>query len=252
MAGVRPLARRHDSYDERADFMARRIAALTSGAPAAVLSGDALAMLQQDDILRPFWRQELNDNLVEMTSLDLSNPEGKDLPPMQASLNLHVGNEMLVIEQGKEPRYVRWTSCRSEVLPPMSLAIVKSREFICMPPFLVGLLVTPVRAAMSGVSNISTMLDPNFEGFLLLNFVNLSPWPLNISPDAVVSRIVFHMIAHIGRLSGATAYSATHESLLLLEEIIGQRIRQMESSMYSPVLQEELRKWIDTSKRGRK
>src|SRR6266511_5949416 len=47
MARLSPFEKRPDSYDERADFMARRIASLTSGAPAAVLSWDALAMLQK-------------------------------------------------------------------------------------------------------------------------------------------------------------------------------------------------------------
>jgi deoxycytidine triphosphate deaminase len=242
-----PFEERPGSYDERADFMARRIASRTSGAPAAVLSGDALVMLQEDEDLRPLWREELNGDLICMTSSELKNPENQRLPPMQASLNLHVGNEMLVIEGNKEPQHVKWDSPTCERLPPMSHAIVKSRELICMPPFLVALLVSPVRTAISGVSNISTMIDPNFEGFLLLNLVNHSPWDLNISPGAIVGRAVFHMVAHVDVLHGTT-YSATHEGLRRLEEIIDRRLKEMESTVYSSILREKLRKWIDTKR----
>jgi len=204
-------------------------------------------MLQKDEDLKPFWREDLNSELLSMTPSDLSNPENKQLPPMQASLNLHVGNEILVIDGDKEPRYKRWTSSTSEELPPRSLAIVKSRELICMPPFLVALLVTPVRTAINNISNISIMIDPNFEGFLLLNLVNLSPWHINISPGAVVGRAVFHMIAHVGHLRG-TPYSVTHENLRFLHKIIDLRIKEMESTLYAPMLREKLRKWIDTKK----
>jgi hypothetical protein len=47
MARESPLSERPKEYNERADIMARRIAALTAGSPAAVLSGDTLALLQE-------------------------------------------------------------------------------------------------------------------------------------------------------------------------------------------------------------
>jgi hypothetical protein len=61
MARANPLSERPKAYNERADIMARRIAALTAGSPAAVLSGDALALLQEDEDLTPFWRQKSCD-----------------------------------------------------------------------------------------------------------------------------------------------------------------------------------------------
>jgi deoxycytidine triphosphate deaminase len=171
---------------------------------------------------------------------------------MQASLNLHVGNEMLVIEKDKEPQYTASPSFTSKVLPPMALAIVKSREFICMPPFLVALLVSPVRTAINGISNISTMIDPNFEGFLLLNFANLSPWDLQITPDDLVCRAVFHMVAQVSRLREFTEYApkyqATHEQHLLLRDIIDFRVKDMKHTVHSPTLQEKLQKWIAAEK----
>jgi deoxycytidine triphosphate deaminase len=122
----------------------------------------------------------------------------------------------------------------------MALPIVKSREFICMPPFLVVLLVSPVRTAINGISNISTMIDPNFEGFLLLNFANLSPRDLQITPGDLVCRAIFHMVAQIGHLHEFTEYSpkyqATHERHLLLKDIIDLRIKDMKHTVHPPIL----------------
>jgi deoxycytidine triphosphate deaminase len=134
----------------------------------------------------------------------------------------------------------------------MALAIVKSREFICMPPFLEALLVSPVRTAINGISNISTMIDPNFEGFLLLNFANLSSWDIQITLGDLVCRAVFHMVARVGHLHEFTEYSpkyqATHERHLLLKDIIDLRIKDMKHTAHSPILQEKLRQWIAAKK----
>ena len=255
MARESPLSERPKAYNERADMMARRIAALTAGSPAAVLSGDALALLQEDEDLTPFWWQDSHNPYgvpLRMEPSELKNLGTAELPPMQASLNLHVGNEMLVIEKDKEPQLISSSSFSSQVLPPMALAIVKSREFICMPPFLVALLVSPVRTAINGISNISTMIDPNFEGFLLLNFSNLSPWNLQIAPGDLVCRAVFHMVTQVGLLREFTQYSPkyqpTHGPHLLLKDIINLRTSDMQRTVHSPILQEKLQKWIAAQK----
>jgi deoxycytidine triphosphate deaminase len=51
------------------------------------------------------------------------------------------------------------------------------------------------------------MIDPNFEGFLLLNFANLSLWDLQITLGDLVCRAVFHMVAQVGHLREFTEYS---------------------------------------------
>jgi deoxycytidine triphosphate deaminase len=213
-------------YVERAGYMARLLAARSAGSPAAVLSGDALALLQEDPVLQLFWRGEPNGEFFAIDPEELRNPDNQEDPATCASFDLHVGYEMLLIEPSV--RHVRFEGNKKETIPPGSLVIVKSWEYVCMPPFLAGLLVSPVAVAMNGASNISTMIDPVFDGFLILNFTNLSPWSIEITPRRLVSRIVFHMVAHVDNPRLGGRYRRTHREQEDLQDIIKGRIGRIE------------------------
>lgn len=239
----KPSELTREEYKELSEFWARRIAARTPST-AAVLSRGVLSFLQ-DSVLCPFWQGDKN-NKLEPLSANLF--EDYSL----AAIDLCVGNEMLVIEANKEEVIDRSSELQSGQyveLPPKCHAIIKSREYIFMPPFLVGLLISPVDSAISCLSNISTMLDPLFEGFLILNITNLSSWKIKIKPGMVVSRVVFHMVAYIDQIQVIKDYPRTHAQFLTLKEILKKRVDRMkeESRVYSEEIREILDKWIKKS-----
>lgn len=210
---------------KHSEFMAKRIAALTPGTPSGVLACDVLLQLQKDPVLKPFWYQEkIYDDIKPVPDIEF---KGSQL--VQASFDIKVGNEMVIIGQDDYVKYEDMEA-KENIIPPNHLAMIKSREYLYMPPFLAGSLVTPVDLAMSGASNISTMLDPSFEGFLLLSIFNNSSYDINIKRGMKVSRILFHMVAYIDQLHTGIKYSHSHEKLMTLKSIIDERVLRMDSN----------------------
>lgn len=235
----------YEEYRQHAEFMARRIAARVPAAPAAVLSNEALHLLQCS-ALAPFWRESLS-----------GTPKGKPeainakylKESSRAALDLRIGSEMLILDLGKKSSF-EYKSLAPNIdisLPPKNFAIIKSLEYLCMPPFLVGLIVTPVTTAMSAISNIATMIDPFFEGYLLLNFYNFSEWStITLKLEMVVSRVVFHMVAEFGEPQVVEPYRYGVGGKYSLKEIIEKRVKAAEEKFraYSPEIMSGLREWL--------
>lgn len=233
-----------EMYSKSAEFMAKRIAARAPGTPTAVLATDTLELLQEN-ALAPFWQEEFN---ADPPKIEYIQPRNLNKGDIRSSLDLHVGTELLILSNTENDwKYTKFgPDCDSVDLPPSALTIIKSHEYFFMPPFLCGFVVTPVHAAMCGLSNISTMIDPKFEGFLLLNFVNLSPWPVTLKYNSVISRVVFHMVAYTSELRKVGKYPRDHGDAMDLRSIINKRIndKELENRVFSSNLKGSLVSWI--------
>jgi deoxycytidine triphosphate deaminase len=80
-------------------------------------------------------------------------------------------------------------------VPAGALLLVMTKEFVALSSRVVGTIHSSVPVVSAGMSHISTTIDPNWYGRLLLAFTNTSSSEVALPLSAPIATIVFHTAA---------------------------------------------------------
>ncbi len=77
------------------------------------------------------------------------------------------------------------------VIPPNSFALTKSIEYIKMPRNVVGFCVGKSTYARCGVVANTTLIEPEWEGYLVIELSNTTPRPVKIYANEGIVQLIF-------------------------------------------------------------
>ena len=76
-------------------------------------------------------------------------------------------------------------------LPPYSFAMTHSVERFVMPDNVIGIATGKSSYARSGLIVNITPLEPGWEGYLTIEVINPTPYPIRVYPDEGIAQIIF-------------------------------------------------------------
>lgn len=76
-------------------------------------------------------------------------------------------------------------------LPPYSFALTHSVERFCMPEDVIGVAVGKSSYARAGLVVNITPLEPGWEGYLTIEVINPTPYPIRVYPGEGISQVLF-------------------------------------------------------------
>lgn len=88
------------------------------------------------------------------------------------------------------------------VIPPQSVLLTVSYEYIKMPPDLIGIAVGKSTYARLGIVANVTPIEPGWEGYLVIELSNTFPLPVKVFPLCGIVQVTFHEISDVVNYSG--------------------------------------------------
>ena len=77
------------------------------------------------------------------------------------------------------------------IIPPNSFALSKSKEYVCVPKNTLALCLGKSTYARCGMILNTAPLEPEWEGYITLEFSNTMPLPLKIYANEGIAQILF-------------------------------------------------------------
>lgn len=78
------------------------------------------------------------------------------------------------------------------IIPPNSFVLARTMERFCMPNNVAGVCTGKSTIARSGISIMVTPLEPGWEGYLTLEFANVTPLPVKLYAGMGGGQIMFY------------------------------------------------------------
>ena len=77
------------------------------------------------------------------------------------------------------------------IIPPNSFALSRSKEYICIPKNTLAICLGKSTYARCGIILNTTPLEPEWEGYITLEFSNTMPLPVKIYANEGIAQILF-------------------------------------------------------------
>lgn len=145
--------------------------------------GDFMTVLSDNEILRRI----SSDNMIEDADLEQIGPSSYQFQPG------------IIVTTGDKHDVKDWTD---EIGPddfhrvqPGELVWVRTRERVNMPPDICAFWWQTSHFSRRGLMLVNmSMVEPGYHGPLACLFVNFGQKPVNLNPDDVVAKLVFHCL----------------------------------------------------------
>lgn len=112
-------------------------------------------------------------------------PESRD---SNVTYDLRVGYEYRFLVEGGKHHLDERESFR---LKGGESALIQTEEFVTLPANVFGLVVAKVGLAQQGMSNISTKIDPGYDGHLIITVSNLARRPITFTRGDPFCSVLF-------------------------------------------------------------
>lgn len=90
-----------------------------------------------------------------------------------------------------ERSFVDVKKVKDVLIPPNSFALTRSREYLRIPRSVLGLCIGKSTYARCGIIVNVTPLQPEWEGYLIIEISNTTPLPAKIYADEGIAEILF-------------------------------------------------------------
>lgn len=114
----------------------------------------------------------------------------------QACYELCASNIYWDLSEEEENRKKKLNSGEYILIKPKQLLVIITHETLCLPPNILGRILTKGKLFSIGLLPVNTYADPGFEGNLGIVFFNLSNNYLKIYPGESIAKIEFSKLQH--------------------------------------------------------
>ncbi len=100
-------------------------------------------------------------------------------------------SEQYVVDPFNPPSFIDKVCLNFIIIPPNSFVIGASKEYLTMPPDILGVCLGRSTYARAGVISHVTPLEPGWKGNVTIEISNTNPLPVKVWVDKGITQVIF-------------------------------------------------------------